>query len=399
MKSLRPWNSRLTTAALLGGAWLVLVGLFAAQFVVAGALPWSDALVRAGAFWLPWLVFLPFAWFVAQGLLHRHVPWPVSLPVHALACAMVVAGCHLLMPALDPPLGAGRESPPASGSGAPPPPRGPEYGAGPPWPRAGGLGPPRPENGRPRGRFGPLGFRSIIDLVIYGGVVSCAYAVTFLRRAQQRERRALELEASLSRAKLEALRLQINPHFLFNTLNAVASLIHSRPDAADEMIGSLSQLLRASLRGAGRHEVPLGEELELLRLFTDIERTRFGDRFRFAEDIAPDTLAAWVPSLILQPLVENAIRHGLEPRTGPGKVLVQSRHAGNQLMLTVQDDGLGFVEKASSAGDGGIGLANTRDRLRALYHENQSLTIGPAPGGGSIVTVTVPWHSNAPVSA
>jgi LytS/YehU family sensor histidine kinase len=248
----------------------------------------------------------------------------------------------------------------------------------------------------PRGRWRPFNIRSIIDIIVYGGVVSLTHAVAILRRSRQRERRALELEAGLARARLDALRLQINPHFLFNALNAIASLIHSRPEAADEMIGSLSELLRASLHSGGSHEVTLSGEMEMLRLFTDIERARFGERIRFEEDLAAETLPAMVPSLILQPLVENAIRHGLEPRVEAGTVTVRARRNGGRLLLTVSDNGAGYAPGPDSAeheGPGGIGLSNTRDRLRALYGTGQTFTIAPGESGGTTITLDIPWHT------
>lgn len=393
-------------ALLLALVWVVLVGLFAGQFIVAGALEWEDALSRAVSFWKPWLPLLPLAYGFSRWLLQRHVRPVLSVVLHIGACAAVVGVCHTFTPTRPPP-GTNREAsvPPPEAMPPRPPGRGedrPDFrgmdGGAPPWARGPRQGMPprgegRMESGRPRGMFGPLGFRSIIDIVVYGGIVSLTHAIAFLRRSQQRERRTLELEASLSRARLDALRLQINPHFLFNALNAIASLIHTRPDAADEMTVSLSELLRASLHGAGNHEVTLTEEMELLRLFTDIERTRFGDRIRFVEDIAPDARPARVPSFILQPLVENAIRHGLEPRTEPGTVTIAARRAGEQLHLTVSDDGTGFSPASQPGTTGGIGLTNVRDRLRALYGERQNLSIAPAAVRGTVVTLTIPWHT------
>lgn len=157
------------------------------------------------------------------------------------------------------------------------------------------------------------------------------------------------------------------------------------------MISSLSDLLRASLDGSGTHEVPLQRELEILKLFTGIESIRFGDRIKFREDLEPETQRVLVPSLLLQPVVENAIRHGLEPGTGHGTVTVAARRRGEQLELTVHDDGAGLPQ--GGAPESGIGLTNTRARLQALYGENQSMTIAAAAGGGTLVTVSIPWHT------
>jgi len=393
------WKSWLAPALLLGVVWLALTGLFAGQFVVAGAQPWEDSVSRAASFWMPWLPFLPLTWYFCRFLLRKNVRPVPSVVLHLIMGAFIVFGCQALTPERPPPSGwqqREREREQQREPGGPPPEE-----AGNRSPREDGT-PPRmrergPRNGsppgRPRGFFGPLGFRSLIDALVYGGVVSLTYAMAFLRRSQQRERRTLELEASLSRARLDALRLQINPHFLFNALNAIASLIHTRPDDADDMIGSLSELLRASLHSEGSHESALDREMEILRLFTGIERTRFGDRIRFVEDIAPDTLSARVPSLILQPLVENAIRHGLEPQTGEGIVTIRSRRDGARLVLSVSDDGAGFDAGRPARPDSGIGIANTRDRLQALYGADHNITIEPGPERGTVVTITLPWHA------
>lgn len=392
----------LSTFLLLLTLWLALVALFAGQFIIAASLEWNEALVRSVEFWLVWLPLLPLTvWLARRFPLDRARP-VLSIAVHLMACAVVVFACQAFAPG-RPPAARERETggpPPRNGGGPPPWGRGPREGPPPrdegPVPRRGP--PPRDDvrPGRPRGLFGPQAFRGMLDVLVYGGVVSLTHAIALLRRSRQRERRALELEASLSRARLDALRLQINPHFLFNTLNAIASLIHTRPEAADEMIGSLSELLRATLQGAGHHEVPLSQEMEMLRLFMDIERTRFGDRIRFVEDIDPATLKAMVPSLALQPLVENAVRHGLEPRVEHGTVTVRARRDGERLILSVGDDGAGFSsdqDRDGRQGPGGIGLANTRDRLRALYGEEQSLTIERGASGGTVVSINIPFHT------
>ena len=405
-----PWKSWLTIPLLLGAVWLALAGLFAAQVAVTTDQTWEDAVVRAMYFWVPWLPCLPATWGFSRLLLAKNVrPFP-SVVLHLLMCAAIVISCQAMTPERPPQGGElqqrerAREPRDPGGPLAPPPgepgqrpPAG--QSPGPPWmrdrdrDREGGRRPGVPPGGRSRGFFGPLGFRSLIDGVVYGGVVSLTYAMAFLRRSQQRERRTLELEASLSKARLEALRLQINPHFLFNTLNAIASLIHSRPDDADEMIGSLSELLRASLHGSDSTEISLVREMETLRLFTGIERIRFGERVQFVEDLAPETLGARVPSLIIQPLVENAIRHGLEPQTGPGTVTVQARREGDRLVLRVTDNGAGYDPDKPARPDSGIGIANTRARLQTLYGAEQQLIIAPGAEGGTVVTISIPWHS------
>ncbi len=395
----------LTPLLLLTGLWGVLVALFAGQDIVTTSREWDIAFAIAARFWLPWLPLLPLtAWLSRAFPLERRRPAP-SIVVHLLACAAVVMICQEFTP--DRPPGAGREGKPGREEpveGVIPPPReGGRYrdreGGPPPWVRKERAGLAAPDGMRPMrggGPWRPFIPRNVIDIIMYGGVVSLTHAVAILRRSRQRERRALELEASLSKARLDALRLQINPHFLFNTLNAIASLIHTRPEAADEMIGSLSELLRASLHGGGGHEVSLADEMEMLRLFTDIERTRFGDRIRFEEDLPVETLTGVVPSLILQPLVENAIRHGLEPRVQAGTVTIRARREENRLLLSVSDDGVGYYpgdDPPERAKSGGIGLANTRARLRALYGDDQKLAIASGASGGTTITLDIPWHT------
>ena len=379
--SFRSLKKNLPRLLLLPALWMVLVLLFTGQSIIATDTEWDDALAHTAGFWLPWLVLLPAtAWLAARFPLERpHLLRAVV--IHLAACAAAVLACQGYTPT--------RQEHPR-------PSREPEAMRRPGPPRSEGQPPREERRGPPSGRnFRPQVFRAGLDILVYSGVLSLTHALTFLRRSRQRELRSLELEASLARARLDTLRLQINPHFLFNTLNAISALIHTRPDTADEMTGSLSELLRASLQGSGAHEVTLREELETLRLFTDIERTRFGERVAFREDIAPDTLTAAVPSLMLQPMVENAIRHGLEPRTQNGTVTVSAQREGGQLVLRVSDDGVGYAEKESAThdGPGGIGLTNTRDRLRALYGDAQSLSIAPGAAGGTVVTIRIPFRT------
>ena len=190
------------------------------------------------------------------------------------------------------------------------------------------------------------------------------------QRFKQGELRATQLEARLAHAQLEVLKGQLHPHFLFNTLHAISTLIHRDPDAADEMLAQLSDLLRMTLANIGVQEVPLQQELEFLRRYLDIQQMRFQDRLRVVVDVPPDTLDVRVPNQVLQPLVENAIRHGVDAQRGEGLVEIRARADGDTLHLTVRDDGPGIsaevVDGAPQKGRG-IGLSNTRARLRELY--------------------------------
>lgn len=260
--------------------------------------------------------------------------------------------------------------------------------------RTAATGESRPE--RPQGvPGGYAGFRAGLDIFIYWAALSVCHAVAFFRYSEQRERRTLELEARLSQAQLQALRMQLNPHFLFNTLNAISTLVHTNPNVADEMITDLSELLRISLDSSDEQEIPLCREVEYLRCYLDIEKTRFGDRLRIEQNVPLELQNAYVPTFILQPLVENAIRHGIEPQREPGLITISAQKEGNTLLLTVTDNGRGIDEEALTkgrGGRGGIGLANTRGRLQQLYGPAQSFQIGKTNGRGCRAALRIPLH-------
>jgi two-component system, LytTR family, sensor kinase len=221
-------------------------------------------------------------------------------------------------------------------------------------------------------------------------IVAVSQAFEFYRRAQDRERQAAELRERLTQSRLDALRSQLHPHFLFNTLNGAASLMHTDVAGADRMLTQLSDLLRSTLNNTAAHEIPLGEELELLQRYLDIMQVRFHDRLTVEVDAPLEARSALVPAFLLQPLVENALEHGIAARPGPGTVRVQAVRDDGWLTITVTDDGPGPGADMIA----GIGIANTRDRLTELYGDAQELTLGvvDARGGGE-VRVTLPWHT------
>lgn len=206
----------------------------------------------------------------------------------------------------------------------------------------------------------------------------------------------MQLEAQLSDAQLRALRAQLHPHFLFNTLNAITTLIHRDPDAADTMVTRLGELLRLALRADPSHETTLGEEVALLEHYLAIMRVRFADQLSVTCTVPPGLKGALVPSFVLQPLVENALEHGVARLDGPGRVAIEAEQAGDTLAITVTDNGmladrpLRGRERPDDGSDGGIGLANTRQRLEALYGARGQLELRPAPGGGTQARLTVP---------
>ncbi len=227
-------------------------------------------------------------------------------------------------------------------------------------------------------------------LLVYSVMLAIVQAFDYYRRYQDRRLRASQLESELARAQLQVLRAQLNPHFLFNALNAIAALMHRDVEAADGMLVQLSDFLRLSLELGDQQEIPLVQELELLEHYLAIERLRFGGRVEFHVDVEPDAQGALVPSLVLQPLVENAIRHGVSKRAGGGRVEVRVRvRFPDRLELHVRDDGPGTPSSAPAIRPG-VGLDNTRNRLRRLYGGHQRFEIGNAPAGGFQVMITIP---------
>lgn len=237
-------------------------------------------------------------------------------------------------------------------------------------------------------------FRTVdLTLPVYWAIIGLQHAVDYYRQARAREVRAARLETRLLSSQLQALQQQLHPHFLFNTLHAISTLVHRDPDKADLMIERLSDLLRITLRKVDVQEVELAEELEYLRAYLDIEQVHFGPRLRIEYRIDAAALDALVPTLIMQPIVENAIRHGLEPLVRPGTLTIEAEADGNLLVLRVRDDGIGFA-KTFTRRDG-VGLANTRSRLDRLYGEAAALTMREQAAGGVRVDVTIPLRKPA----
>lgn len=220
-------------------------------------------------------------------------------------------------------------------------------------------------------------------------------------KAEARAERArrLEQEALAARAELALLQARIEPHFLFNTLSNVVGLIDARPEAAKTMLLDLTALLRASLARSRRPEVPLAEELELLRAYLGIMAVRMGDRLAWRIEADDDALAVRLPPLLVQPLVENAIRHGLEPKPGGGSLAIRCRREGDAAIVEVADSGLGLAAATATAtAGGGLGLANVRERLAALYGDRAGLELTDNPSGGATARLRLPLSLNAAVA-
>jgi two-component system, LytTR family, sensor kinase len=228
-------------------------------------------------------------------------------------------------------------------------------------------------------------------LMTYAAIVGLSYALGYYRESQARALKAANLEASLMEARLKTLEAELHPHFLFNTLHAISTLVHTDPESADRMISRLSDLLRLTFDRSGAAEVTLKEELEFLQKYLQIEQIRFQDRLSVKFDIDPETLDAEVPRLILQPLVENAIKHGISPRSGNGLVEVSAKRTNGTMWIEVRDDGVGLSTKARARFNDGVGLSNTRARLECLYGDSHRLEFAEAEGGLA-VRILIPLH-------
>lgn len=323
--------------------------------------------------WIPWALLTPAVLWLGRRFPLERPGLARNLSVHAAACALVAAAHAALFTVANLLLS--------------------------------------PFESRPRPFlemfYGRLTSQFHIDLLIYGAVLGTSYAVGYYARFREREVRATQLEARLAQAELQALKMQLHPHFLFNTLNGIVGLVRDHKNsAAVEMIAGLSDLLRYTLDGAGRQEVTLREELEFLELYLGIQQKRFPDRLRVEMSVEPGTLEALVPNLILQPLVENAIRHGVSRRAAGGTVGVAAAREGGRLRLRVYDDGPGLQPQArreAASDDGphegspstGIGLSNTRARLKQLYGDAQSFEVFEREAGGVEAALLLPFRRGA----
>lgn len=231
----------------------------------------------------------------------------------------------------------------------------------------------------------------LTDLFAYWLIVALVHAHALGREARERALAAANLEGALAEARLEALKVQLHPHFLFNTLHAIGVLVRKQEtDGALRMLSGLGELLRLALERTTQPRVPLKEELDFLDRYLAIEAVRLGDRLRVHRSIPGELLGAAVPGLLLQPLAENAIRHGIAPRARGGALAVEAGRRGDRLTLEVRDDGLGLAEGFDLAASRGIGLRNIRDRLRFLYGDDHRLSIAAAEGGGTRVQIEIP---------
>jgi signal transduction histidine kinase len=253
----------------------------------------------------------------------------------------------------------------------------------------------------PAVRMGPAGIMTsmALQVFVYWSIVAVALALQYQRMYREEQFAAVGLKTQLARAELGLLKMQLQPHFLFNTLNAISEQVHADPEGAERMITHLSELLRHTIHSGEAQEISLGEELALLERYLVIQRARFAGRLEVTLDVDAGAMGALVPNLVLQPLVENAIRHGIAPRASGGHVEVVARRdlKKRQLLLEVRDDGIGLEaararrRSASNTGEG-VGIPNTASRLRQLYGAEYTFTLGGRPAGGVVASLALPLH-------
>ena len=239
--------------------------------------------------------------------------------------------------------------------------------------------------------FRDLGrFRFVNQLLVFFSILAAGFAREYFLRDQSRQRESVELQAQLAEARLDALRMQVNPHFLFNTLNAISALVERDPAGVRRMIARLSELLRHTIDRNRSDEVPLREELAFIRRYIEIMEIRFQGRLRVRMEIENEILDALVPDFILQPIVENALEHGVSRAAGAGEITIAARRDGDRVILTVRDNGPGISE---NVGRGGVGVANTRERIEHLYGDQGKLMLAPAAEGGTIAEILIPFRA------
>jgi signal transduction histidine kinase len=343
-------------AALVSYGFTRLTGLSLWTLQPDRSADFSYILLMNLAVWGSWSVFAPAAFELARRAPFNRAHWRRALAVH-LPAALVITGGHILLVATA------------------------RYALQSAWDV------PAIWTTSVRDAF----FRTLdFELPIYWTFVGIQHAVDYYHQVRAREVAAAQLETKLVESQLQALQRQLHPHFLFNTLHAIAALVHRDPPGAELMIERLSDLLRAALKPSTTQTVPLADELAHLRTYLAIEQVHFGDRLEVRYDVDAGTLSEPVPPLILQPLAENAIRHGLEPQAGRGELTLVVRRTQRTLRLQVIDNGRGISSGGGTRPTHGIGWSNTRARLERLYGDAARLEVRSREGAGVEVTIEIP---------
>lgn len=355
-----------STGIRIVAAWLAVAVFFSAENILVGAarhrpFTWQWDVYHEVVYWLVWAAFTPIVlgagrrWPLGPGALPRVIV--PHLGVMALLAPAQITTTYTVHWLLLAAVGL----PPAATLGA--------------W--LGGLG-------------GGIVWGTLTAFLYYWLILGVHAAFVYQRMYQAQRVATAELEGRLAQAQLEALRLQLHPHFLFNTLNAIAAFVGTEPDRARRMIARLGELLRRTLDSGTAAEVPLARELELLAPYLEIQRIRFGERLRVDVDVPAAARTALVPTLLLQPLVENAVEHGVSRRTGGAAVRLSATCAGERLQLAITDDGPG---PPAAGNDDGIGLANTRERLARLYGSAHRFELTSGGATGTTVAIEIPLRT------
>lgn len=357
----RPRERAVAQALLVFAVWTFLAAFSASQTVVYLAqrgqpIVWGDLLPGRFADWYTCALFTPlFVWLGSRYPIDRQ-SWRITLPLMLVVTSVCVVIKYAVLVSIEHALGLNL-----------------------------------------RASFGSELSRNFAnESMAFWAVIGIVHAFEFNRRYREREITAADLRARLSEAQLEALRSQIHPHFLFNTLHGISTLMHRDVDAADRMLTRLSDLLRLTMQHRDRNEISLRDELALVEHYIEIMRIRFGDRLTVRQRVGSETLDALVPQFLLQPLVENALDHGIARTTGPGTIEISATAKDDTLEIAISDNGL---HSSGARKKSGIGLANTRRRLEQLYGQSQSISLEKLPDRGTRVTVAIPFHRAAPAPA
>ena len=360
----RPWwQNRWARAGLIFGVWSVIGLIFSLQWYFAAfrseqPVAWTRALYVQMSWGYLWALLTPVVlWLVRRFPIEKH-HWRRSVLAHLAASTLLTfAGgivSHVLL-----------------------------------WLKY-GLELGRPYSFQNSLRFAVSNYTEAMG--IYLLITFLAYAFNYYQRYRQGELRASQLEAQLSQAQLQALKMQLHPHFLFNTLHSISALLYKNTDGARKMITRLGDFLRLTLENSGTQEVTLQQEMEFLRCYLEIERIRFQDRLTTHVQVDPEALDTYVPNLILQPIVENAIRHGVAPRSTPGEIEIRAKQEDGFLRIRIRDNGPGLPMNRSTESlfKKGLGLVNTQTRLDRLYGARHRFEIANDPAGGLAVTLLIP---------
>jgi len=360
------WRRPLVRLALIWLCWTFIGLVFTSQLYF-GALrseqpmPWSRAAFTQFTFSYLWALATPLVLWLSSRFQIERQNWRRNLLIHfffSLILVFVVSSAHQIIVYLN-------------------------YG----YPQ-----------GRPyrfANTLGSVSYNASENFAIYGLIILLCHSFGYYSRYRKGELKSAQLESMLAQAELQSLKMQLHPHFLFNTLHSISALLHSDVEAARKMLVRLGDFLRFTLENAGTQEVSVQQEMEFLKGYLEIEQIRFQDRLTIRIDVEPQALDIKVPNLILQPIVENAIRHGIAPRSTPGLIEICVKRENSMLRIEVRDNGPGLPVNHSCIKlfKGGLGLANTRARLQQLYGAAHRFELENNPAGGLTVTLEVPSNS------